>query len=147
MLFQINQTLVSQYKYLVQHPNGYIFSPWCDGLTDAVCVRHAFSRHTVAPQTLMHEVAGLAVLHPVVCGGGDHQEYVPYPCAKQSTSHKAVHLAPTKKKYSMLKWIHQSGIFLNTRLINHGFINYFLYTTVLIIFRIIFYCYVGNTLQ
>lgn len=67
----------------------------CGGLTDAVCVCHAFSRDTVAPQTLMHVTTGLAVLHPVIGGSGDHQEYVPHSRTKQSTAHKAVHLEPT----------------------------------------------------
>lgn len=41
-------------------------------LTDAVVVREAFPRHTVAPQALVHVVAGLPILHPVIsCCGND----------------------------------------------------------------------------
>lgn len=93
------------------------FCPRCDCLTDAVCVHYAFSRYTVAPQAHMRETAGLAVLHPVIGGSGDHQEYVPYSCTEQSTSHKAVHLAPTNtltKYESIIKLIHQDDILLKT---------------------------------
>ncbi len=87
MLFKWKQTLVDFFKTF------YL----CPCLTDAVCLCHAFSRYAVAPQALMHVTAGLAVLHPVISGCRDHQEYISHSCTKQSTSHKAVHLEPTDK--------------------------------------------------
>lgn len=64
-------------------------------LTDAVCVCHAFPGHTVPPQALVHIIAGVTVLHPVVSCRGDNEEYVPDSGAEQPTSHEAVH--PAKK--------------------------------------------------
>lgn len=64
-------------------------------LTDAVCVCHAFPGHTVPPQALVHVIAGVTVLHPVVSCRGDNEEYVPDSGAEQPTSHEAVH--PAKK--------------------------------------------------
>lgn len=64
-------------------------------LTDAVCVCHAFPGHTVPPQALVHVIAGVAVLHPVVSCRGDDEEYVPHAGTEQPTSHEAVH--PAKK--------------------------------------------------
>lgn len=63
------------------------------GLTDAVCVRHAFPWHAVPPQALVHVIAGVTVLHPVVGCRGDNEEYVPHSGAEQPTSHEAVHPA------------------------------------------------------
>lgn len=60
-------------------------------LTDAVGVRHAFPRHAVPPQALVHVIAGVAVLHPIVRRRRDNEEYVPHSCAEQPTSHEAVH--------------------------------------------------------
>lgn len=60
-------------------------------LTDAVGVSHAFPRHAVPPQALVHVIAGVAVLHPVVRCRRDNEEYVPYSCTEQPTSHEAVH--------------------------------------------------------
>lgn len=106
MLFKWNQGLVD---FFLQFSNVYtVFCVHDVSLTDAVCVCHAFSRYAVAPQALMHVTAGLAVLHPVIRGSGDHQEYISHSCTKQSTSHKAVHLAPTDtltKYESILKLI------------------------------------------
>lgn len=65
-------------------------------LTDAVRVCHAFPRHAVPPQALVHVIAGVAILHPVVRRRGDNEEYVPHSCTEQPTSHKAVH--PEKKE-------------------------------------------------
>lgn len=48
-------------------------------LTNAVGVYHAFPRHAVAPQALVHVTAGLAILHPVICSCGDHQQYISNP--------------------------------------------------------------------
>lgn len=62
-------------------------------LTDAVCVRHAFPRHAVPPQALVHVAAGVTVLHPIIRCRGDDQEYVPHSSAEQPTSHEAVHPA------------------------------------------------------
>ena len=62
-------------------------------LTNAICVCHAFPRHTVAPQALMHIVVGLTVLHPVIGCCGDNKEYVPDSSAEQPTAHEAVHPA------------------------------------------------------
>lgn len=63
-------------------------------LTDAVVVREAFPRHTVAPQALVHVVAGLPILHPVISCCGNDQEDVPHACTKQPSAHEAVHPAP-----------------------------------------------------
>lgn len=63
-------------------------------LTNAIAVYHAFPRYAVAPQTLVHVTAGLPILHPVICGCGDHQHNIPNASTEQSTSHKAVHGAP-----------------------------------------------------
>lgn len=60
-------------------------------LTDAVGVCHAFPRHAVPPQALVHVITGVAVLHPVVRCRRDNEEYVPYSCTEQPTSHEAVH--------------------------------------------------------
>lgn len=65
-------------------------------LTNAVCVCHAFPGHTVPPQALVHIIAGVTVLHPVVGCRGDNEEYVPNSSTEQPTSHEAVH--PDKKK-------------------------------------------------
>lgn len=72
-----------------QH-GGTIPSP----LTDALAVWEAFSWHTVAPQTLVHVVTGLPILHPVIGCCGNDQEDVPHSCTKQPSTHKAVHPAP-----------------------------------------------------
>lgn len=69
---------------------------WLEGhraaaLTNAVGVCHAFPRHAVPPQALVHVIAGVAVLHPVVRCRRDNEEYVPYSCTEQPTSHEAVH--------------------------------------------------------
>lgn len=66
-----------------------------ESLTDAVCVCHAFPGHTVPPQALVHVIAGVTVLHPVVSCRGDNEEYVPDSGTEQPTSHEAVH--PAKK--------------------------------------------------
>lgn len=58
---------------------------------NTVCVSHALSRHTVSPQTLVHVIAGVPVLHPVVCCRGDDQEDVADSSAEQPTAHEAVH--------------------------------------------------------
>lgn len=63
-------------------------------LTDAVVVREAFPRHTVAPQALVHVIAGLPILHPVISCCGNDQEDVPHACTKQPSAHEAVHPAP-----------------------------------------------------
>lgn len=100
-----NQPETSQY---ISTLNNILIDAFFSILTNAVCVQYTFSRYTVAPQAHMRETAGLAVLHPVIGGSGDHQEYVPYSCTKQSTSHKAVHLAPTNtltKYESIIKLI------------------------------------------
>lgn len=60
-------------------------------LTDAVGVCHALPRHAVPPQALVHVIAGVAVLHPVVRCRRDNEEYVPYSRTEQPTSHEAVH--------------------------------------------------------
>lgn len=60
-------------------------------LTDAVGLHVALPRHAVSPQALMGEAAGQTVLHPVVCGRGDHQQDVPHNGTKQAPSHEAVH--------------------------------------------------------
>ena len=62
-------------------------------LTDAVCVCHAFPRQTVPPQALVHVIAGVPILHPIVCCRGDNEEYVSNSSAEQPTSHEAVHPA------------------------------------------------------
>lgn len=71
-------------------------------LTDAVCVCHAFPGHTVPPQALVHVIAGVTILHPVVSCRGDNEEYVPYSGAEQPTSHEAVH--PAKKTLTDTQW-------------------------------------------
>lgn len=67
-------------------------------LTDAVCVCHAFPRHAVPPQALVHVIAGVAILHPVVRRRRDNEEYVPHSCTEQPTSHEAVHPEKSGKK-------------------------------------------------
>ena len=62
-------------------------------LTDAICVCHAFPRHTVSPEALVHIVVGVTVLHPVVGCRGDHEEYVPHAGTEQPSTHEAVHPA------------------------------------------------------
>lgn len=62
-------------------------------LTDAVGVRHAFPRHAIPPQALVHVIAGVTVLHPVVGCRGDNEEYVADSSTEQPTSHEAVHPA------------------------------------------------------
>lgn len=47
-------------------------------LTNAVGLHVALARHAVPPQALMGKAARQTVLHPVVCGCGDHQQDVPY---------------------------------------------------------------------
>lgn len=68
-------------------------------LTNAVRVCHAFPRHTVPPQALVHIIARVTVLHPVVSCRGDNEEYVPNSGTEQPTSHEAVHPAKRKIKY------------------------------------------------
>ncbi len=69
-------------------------NPSSFALTNAVVVREAFSWHAVAPQALMHVVAWLPILHPVIGCCGNDQENVPHACTKQPSTHKAVHPAP-----------------------------------------------------
>lgn len=47
-------------------------------LTNAVSLHVALARHAVPPQALMGKAARQTVLHPVVCGCGDHQQDVPH---------------------------------------------------------------------
>lgn len=71
-----------------------VSQPSTSTLTDAVIVWEAFPRHTVAPQALVHVVAGLPILHPVIGCCGNDQEDVPHACTEQTSTHKAVHPAP-----------------------------------------------------
>ncbi|TNN23240.1 hypothetical protein EYF80_066640 [Liparis tanakae] len=54
-------------------------------------LRPALARHAVPPQALVGKAARQTVLHPVVCGGGDHQQDVPHDGTKEAPSHEAVH--------------------------------------------------------
>ena len=47
-------------------------------LTDAVCLHVTLAGHTVSPQALVSKAARQAILHPVVCRCGDHQQDVPH---------------------------------------------------------------------
>lgn len=67
-------------------------------LTNTVCVCHAFPGHAVPPQALVHIIAGVAILHPVVRRCRHNQEYVPHSCTEQPTSHEAVHPGKRGKK-------------------------------------------------
>lgn len=71
-------------------------------LTNAVRVCHAFPRHAIPPQALVHVIAGVAILHPVVRCRGDNEEYVPHSCTEQPTSHEAVHPEKREKKEKLV---------------------------------------------
>lgn len=60
-------------------------------LTNAVGLHVALARHAVPPQALMSKAARQTILHPVVCGRGNHQQDVAHDGTKQATSHEAVH--------------------------------------------------------
>lgn len=71
-------------------------------LTDAVRVCHAFPGHAVPPQALVHVIAGVAILHPVVRCRRDNEEYVPHSCTEQPASHEAVHPEKRGKEEKLL---------------------------------------------
>lgn len=76
-------------------------------LTNTVCVCHAFPGNTVPPQALVHVIAGVAILHPVVGCRGDDEENVPDSSAEQPTSHEAVHPAKKKKMLAVIQKINK----------------------------------------
>lgn len=92
-VYQIN------YKF-IWNSNALVRVCVCFGLTDAVRVCHALAGHAVAPQALMHVVAGVAVLHPIVGCRGDDQEDVAYSGAEQAASHEAVHTDPPQHTHT-----------------------------------------------
>lgn len=61
------------------------------GRTYTVGLHVALVGHAVAPQALVGVAPRQAVLHPVVGGGGDHQQDVTDNRAEEAPSHEAVH--------------------------------------------------------
>ena len=59
--------------------------------TDAVGLHVALVGHAVPPQALVGVASGQTVLHPVVCGGGHHQQNVAHKGTEEASSHETVH--------------------------------------------------------
>lgn len=77
-------------SFFPSHPPSVTLHP-LRGRTYAVGLHVALVGHAVAPQALVGVAPGQAVLHPVVGGGGDHQQDVADDRAEEAASHEAVH--------------------------------------------------------